>query len=241
MNLNKQVINMENLGYSSGTPVNNGFYDEIESTISLRKNSEIIYSQDSREVVYGGYIREIFRENGLEYIRLEDGTVLTMDNILSINGVPVSGRPVAARPVNEQSLAGDKNRLLVTENPQYRIIVDRWLNRIYLSTLTNEINHIEPIPVSNISLITGELLPGFTLLNDLSFLRSDDAGKVLAPGFSATDRDSLIRGGLFKVADLVADDVSEVYHGPNSFSVNSIRTRIFRNRIDAENWLSTGL
>lgn len=125
---------------------------------------------------------------------------------------------------------------LVAENAFYNLTADRLRSRLYVKVLQS---WDEPRDVPELggyfSRIAPLMTPPFTLLNDLTALSCDDSGTLMAPAFP--NKDILINAGLIKVADLVPYNCDTLVHGLHSFSVNSLRLRYFKDRIQAEHWL----
>lgn len=69
------------------TPVSCDFHDEIESLATLRQACQIAYRNESDETVEAeGRINDVYAENKADFLKLEDGTVIRLDRITSING-----------------------------------------------------------------------------------------------------------------------------------------------------------
>jgi Rho-binding antiterminator len=126
---------------------------------------------------------------------------------------------------------------LIAENKYYRLVASRFHNRLYL-TANAVWEDIDAVPElgSYFARIAPLMSEGFTLLNDLTVLTPDMNGTLMAP--AVPNRSVLFRAGLAKVADLVPDSCETLVHGTESFSVNSVPLRYFKNRDQAENWLT---
>jgi hypothetical protein len=125
---------------------------------------------------------------------------------------------------------------LIAENEFYKLTADRLRSRLYVTVLQSW-DEPEDVPElgSYFSSIAPLMTAPFTLLNDLTTLSCDDSGTLMAPAFP--NKDVLINAGLIKVADLVPYTCDTLVHGLHSFSVNSLRLRYFKDRIQAEHWL----
>ena len=127
---------------------------------------------------------------------------------------------------------------LVAENELYQLQAHRLLNRVDLvvkqewynlrgnSTLGEHISRIAPL-----------MSEGFTMLIDLSSLTPDADGTLMSPAIA--NKNLLFNAGLAKVAELVPYTCDTLVHGQDSISVNSVRLRYFKDRVQAENWLSS--
>lgn len=84
------------------TPVSCGFQDELEAIATLRQTCRMVYrttESDTKEIA--GRIVDIYASNHADYVKLEDGTVIRLDHIISVNDKQVSFRdqePSAAQP-----------------------------------------------------------------------------------------------------------------------------------------------
>jgi len=73
------------------TPVSCDFSDELESLATLRQGCRILYHDDAnREVEAQGLIVDIYAANHADYLKLEDGTEIRLDRIVSMNNKSVS-------------------------------------------------------------------------------------------------------------------------------------------------------
>lgn len=125
---------------------------------------------------------------------------------------------------------------LVAENQFYNLTADRMRNRLYLKVFKS---WDEPEQVTELGGYFSRIAPlmngTFTLLNDLTALRPDESSTLTAPG--VPNKHILLNAGLVKVADLVPFECDTLVHGLHSFSVNSLRVRYFKDRLQAEHWL----
>ena len=68
-------------------PISCAFYDELEALATLRKEANISYSgEDQRTIQVSGKIRDFFIREGAEYLLLDTGQEIRLDNIISVNG-----------------------------------------------------------------------------------------------------------------------------------------------------------
>ncbi len=64
------------------------YYDQIEAYATKRTHCSILYRDDS-EIIADGIIVDIFSKESAEYLKVDNGTVIRLDHIISINGIPV--------------------------------------------------------------------------------------------------------------------------------------------------------
>ncbi len=127
---------------------------------------------------------------------------------------------------------------MIADNDLFSFTADRLHHRLYMRVKKpwSQVREVQELH-NHIGRIAGLIGPEFTLLNDLSEIEPDDSGTVWAP--PVPNRDALLRNGLLKVADLVAPECETLVHGMDSFSVNSVPIRYFKDRISAEHWLTS--
>jgi Rho-binding antiterminator len=65
------------------------YYDQLEAYATQRTHCAVIYN-DGEERSASGIIIDVYAQNGAEYLKLNNGTVIRLDHLISINGVPVS-------------------------------------------------------------------------------------------------------------------------------------------------------
>ncbi|MEI7905757.1 MAG: hypothetical protein WCI84_00220 [Bacteroidota bacterium] len=64
------------------------YYDQIEAYATKRTHCSILYRDDSEKIA-DGIIVDIFSKESAEYLKVDNGTVIRLDHIISINGIPV--------------------------------------------------------------------------------------------------------------------------------------------------------
>jgi Rho-binding antiterminator len=64
------------------------YYDQIEAYATKRTRCSILY-QDGSEKTADGIIVDIYSKESAEYLKVDDGTVIRLDHIISINDIPV--------------------------------------------------------------------------------------------------------------------------------------------------------
>ena len=126
---------------------------------------------------------------------------------------------------------------LLGENTYYSLTAHRMHNRLYL-TVKNNWYDVDETPELGgyIGRIAPLLSEGCTMLIDLTALTPDEDGSIMSPAIA--NKSALFDAGLIKVAELVPYECDTLVHGPDSFSVNSVRLRYFKDRAQAEHWLT---
>lgn len=72
-------------------PVSCDFHDQLEALATLRQDCQLIYrSQTGEPVEVHGRIVDVYAANRADFLRLSDGTEIRLDQILSLNGTPVT-------------------------------------------------------------------------------------------------------------------------------------------------------
>ncbi|MFZ4620677.1 MAG: hypothetical protein ACOYNS_08965 [Bacteroidota bacterium] len=64
------------------------YYDRLEAFATRKAECVIIYN-DGTEKNETGVIVDLFASDGAEYLKLNSGTVIRLDHLVSINGLPV--------------------------------------------------------------------------------------------------------------------------------------------------------
>lgn len=65
------------------------YYDQLEAYATKRTHCSIVFTEETEKTT-GGIIVDIFAKNGAEYLKLDNGTIVRLDQLISINGIPVS-------------------------------------------------------------------------------------------------------------------------------------------------------
>ncbi len=72
-------------------PVSCDFQDELEAIATLRQTCRIVYhTEASATSEIEGRIVDIYAANHADYVKLEDDTVIRLDQIISVNDKRVS-------------------------------------------------------------------------------------------------------------------------------------------------------
>lgn len=67
-------------------PINCSFYDLLEADATMRATSNITYATDGSEGKSKGVIQKLFAKHGEEWLELDNGLILRLDQILTFNG-----------------------------------------------------------------------------------------------------------------------------------------------------------
>lgn len=126
---------------------------------------------------------------------------------------------------------------VLADNDRYRLTADRIQNRLYLTAKQNWYE-AEDVPELGANLVSIAPFMGgrFSFLNDLTGLTPEPDGTLMSPAIP--NKSVLLGAGLTKVADLVPPACETLVHGIDSFSVNSVPLRSFKERAQAEHWLT---
>jgi hypothetical protein len=126
---------------------------------------------------------------------------------------------------------------VVAENDIYHLSANRLSNRLELIVKKGwyNVNDNQDLG-ANITRISPLMASDCSLLIDLTALTPDEDGSIMSPAIG--NKSALFNAGLTKVAELVPYNCETLVHGPDSFSVNSVRLRYFKDRMQAINWLS---
>ena len=64
------------------------YYDTLEAYATQRTVCDVVYV-DGEEQHTNGRIVDVFAKEGAEYLRMENGIVIRLDHLVSINGEPI--------------------------------------------------------------------------------------------------------------------------------------------------------
>lgn len=62
------------------------YYDQLEAYATERTQCEIVYKDSTVEKNAHGVIVDLYAKDGAEYLKLNDGTVIRLDHLVSVNG-----------------------------------------------------------------------------------------------------------------------------------------------------------
>jgi len=72
-------------------PVDCDFHDQLEALATLRKECQIVYQNASGELVkVQGLIVDIYAANKADFLKVDDGTEIRLDRIVSLNNKQAS-------------------------------------------------------------------------------------------------------------------------------------------------------
>ncbi len=63
------------------------YYDQLEAYATQRTRCSIAHKMDGNEQIIDGFIADLFAKDGAEYLKLDNGTVIRLDHLISINGI----------------------------------------------------------------------------------------------------------------------------------------------------------
>jgi Rho-binding antiterminator len=67
-------------------PVSCSFHDELEALATLRQDCHVVYRNDTDEINEArGRIVDVYAANHADYIRLQNGTEIRLDRLISVN------------------------------------------------------------------------------------------------------------------------------------------------------------
>lgn len=67
------------------------FHDQLEAWATLRQTCQIIYRNTANDLVeVQGRIVDIYAANKADFLKLNDGTIIRLDKIVSVDGKQVS-------------------------------------------------------------------------------------------------------------------------------------------------------
>lgn len=73
------------------TPVSCDFHDELEALATLHQACDLVYrNQDNHVVEVHDLIVDVYAANKADFLKLKNGTEIRLDQIVSVNGKPMS-------------------------------------------------------------------------------------------------------------------------------------------------------
>lgn len=64
------------------------YYDTLEAYAVKRTVCDVVYREEEEKRV-SGRIADVFAKEGAEYLRMDNGLVIRLDHLVSINGEPI--------------------------------------------------------------------------------------------------------------------------------------------------------
>ncbi len=72
-------------------PISCSYYDELEALATLRKECEIVYTDESgKQISIKGIIKTFFIRDKVECMQLESGEEIRLDKLISVDGKRLS-------------------------------------------------------------------------------------------------------------------------------------------------------
>lgn len=65
------------------------YYDQLEAYATQKTLCTIIHNVNGEETTTKGIIVDIFAKTGAEFLQTDTGTVIRLDHIVSVNGIPL--------------------------------------------------------------------------------------------------------------------------------------------------------
>jgi Rho-binding antiterminator len=66
------------------------YYDQLEAYAVKRTRCSIVYRSDESDKTAEGIIVDLFAQDSAEFLKLDDGTMIRLDHIVSVNGIPLN-------------------------------------------------------------------------------------------------------------------------------------------------------
>ncbi len=66
------------------------YYDQLEAYATKQTQCLVIFRDDDLEKTTEGIIVDVFAKEGAEYLKLNNGIVIRLDQLISINGITLS-------------------------------------------------------------------------------------------------------------------------------------------------------
>lgn len=70
--------------------INCSYYDQLEAFATKRTQCDIVFRENEQEKTTNGIIVDVFAKEGAEYLKLNNDSVIRLDYLVSINGIPVN-------------------------------------------------------------------------------------------------------------------------------------------------------
>lgn len=66
------------------------FHDELEAWSTLRQDCQIIYrDEEGQKQTVTSKIVDVYAANRADFIKLQDGTIIRLDHLMSVNDKPI--------------------------------------------------------------------------------------------------------------------------------------------------------
>ncbi|MDD8018036.1 MAG: hypothetical protein PHP42_06655 [Bacteroidota bacterium] len=80
--MNKQTTNYQSISCS--------LYDELEALATKHTNVPIVYKDSTNEMTVKAVIVDLFAKDGAEFLKLNNGTIIRLDHLVTVNGIPMN-------------------------------------------------------------------------------------------------------------------------------------------------------
>jgi transcriptional antiterminator Rof (Rho-off) len=68
------------------TPISCSLHDELEAAATLQKLCDIVYRVDGEELTVTGQIADLYAQDQIEYMQLDNGLKIRLDDLIRFNG-----------------------------------------------------------------------------------------------------------------------------------------------------------
>lgn len=66
------------------------YYDQLEAYAVKRTRCSIVHRRDGADSTAEGIIVDLYAQDSAEFLKLDDGTVIRLDHIVAVNGMPMT-------------------------------------------------------------------------------------------------------------------------------------------------------
>jgi Rho-binding antiterminator len=73
-------------------PIDCDYYDRLEAWATQQTDCQIKYKDGSEEKEVHGRIEDVYTHEHIEYLRMNNGQVIRLDTLVTVNDVPLPGR-----------------------------------------------------------------------------------------------------------------------------------------------------
>lgn len=73
-------------------PINCDYYDRLEAWATTQADCEIKYEEEGVTKEVNARIEDVYAHDHIEYMRLNNGQVIRLDTIISVNDIPLPDR-----------------------------------------------------------------------------------------------------------------------------------------------------
>ncbi|MFA6468791.1 MAG: hypothetical protein WCW35_07825 [Bacteroidota bacterium] len=65
------------------------YYDQLEAFATQQAQCSIVYREETERTI-AGVIVDVYAKEGAEYLKLDNGIIIRLDHLVSVNGIPVT-------------------------------------------------------------------------------------------------------------------------------------------------------